>query len=65
LYSSSILENYVASGGKCVIIIGEDEDGCTNPSYNVFTDQPDWDVVVHDIPNFSGIYTKMSISVRR
>ena len=65
LYPISILENYVKNGGNCIIIIGENETGCTNPPYNFFEGDSQWCVTIYEIPNFDGIYTKMSVSIRK
>jgi hypothetical protein len=62
LYNPSMLRRHVRNGGSCVIIIGEDEDGCICPPYNYFDENPEWTVALYDVPNFHGIYTKMSVS---
>ena len=64
LYNSSMLERYVRNGGTCVVIIGEDEDGCIYPPYNFFENDPEWTVTLYEIPNFQGVYTKMSVSIK-
>ena len=59
------LENYISDGGRCVIIIGEDERGCTYPSYDYFAKQSQWTTELIEIPNFHLISTKMSVSIRK
>jgi hypothetical protein len=61
----SPLNEYVEHGGKCVIIIGEDNEGCTYPSYDYLSGASGWVSQVTDVPNFYGIYTKMSINTRQ
>lgn len=58
------LKNYIERGGKCVIIIGENEEGCTYPSYDALSAVSGWTSRVVTVPNFHGIYTKMSINLR-
>ena len=58
------INDYIERGGKCVIIIGEDDEGCTHPPYDLFNDMSDWTCQIIEIPNFYGIYTKMSINRR-
>lgn len=65
LYKPSMLERYVRNGGTCVVIIGENEDGCICPPYNFFENDPEWTVTLYEIPNFQGIHTKMSVSMKK
>lgn len=58
------LQDYVDQGGKCIIIVGEDDDGCTYPSYDCLNGATGWTTQVVEVPNFCGIHTKMSINIR-
>lgn len=60
----SPLNDYIERGGRCVIIIGEDDDGCTYPSYEYLKGQKEWQTHIIEVPNFHGIHTRMSINIR-
>lgn len=62
MWSCKPFLDYITRGGKFVIIIGEDYGGCTNPSYDFFWKTPGWITQFVEIPNFKGVYTKMSIN---
>ena len=59
------LESYIRRGGKHVVIIGEDGDGCTL-SANYFKDNhiAGWSTTQMNVPNFFGIHTFMTINIR-
>lgn len=38
----NIIDDYVNRGGKCVILLGEQEGGCTSPGTDYFENKKDW-----------------------
>lgn len=40
----NIIDDYIKRGGKCIIILGEESNGCTNPPGDLFIHDNRWDV---------------------
>ena len=58
------LHSYLNRGGKCVIIIGEEDIGCTTPTASYFVGRSDWKVSIRTIPNFYENSTFMSVNIK-
>lgn len=50
------LEDYIEKGGRCVIILGENEGGCTHPSGDYFKDDKEWNVINIKVPAGANIW---------
>jgi len=63
--STECLKNYINNGGKYIIIVGEDDDGCTHPSAS-FIKSKNYDIkssIDIKIPVWTGIRDWANISV--
>lgn len=60
-----IIYDYVEQGGKCIIILGEEERGCTfGPDF--FVNNPNWKVELHKVPGPASLYSeRLSINIRK
>lgn len=57
------IEKYITKT-KCVIIIGENMNGCTHPSGDYFDDDDNWIVNKYKIPGSATYYDILSINIR-
>lgn len=64
----NVVQKYIIDGGKCVIIIGEVESGCTFPADYFSANKHrrrKWDTTSYEILNFYTVHTFMTVNHRR
>lgn len=63
--SNDILEKYIDSGGKYVIILGESEGGCTNPHSDYFSGNCEWEVRTERVTGGDLVHDYLTFNVRK
>ncbi|QKF93514.1 hypothetical protein QKU48_gp0056 [Fadolivirus algeromassiliense] len=63
--TSNIIKEFEDRGGKCVIILGENESGCTYPESDYFKDNLNWTTTVVHVTGGASRYDMLTLNIKK